>query len=221
MRLYKHQDRQWVTTFLLPKTAISSINSPCLAAPVPVPLVLCRVQPWGQSVFLRLQKRQDRQWTKQEQANKMVKWNESCWKGTVYIIFSATAFLVTFREKYFMDPYHYWTGATGQYSAIRHSAVHHSAVQLQYMSASAAYDSTVQYSTGLEAKVEGHSIPSIGKRSQGLIHGVMLLVCPVPWVMCAGVAGNSGSQSCWAVPGLHTHVRKCTHLQQDHPSLTC
>lgn len=60
-------------------------------------------------MFLRLQKRRDRQWTKGELAGKLVKWNESCWKGTVYIIFSATAFLVTCREPYFLDPYHYWT----------------------------------------------------------------------------------------------------------------
>lgn len=66
-------------------------------------------QPWGESVFLQLQKKRDMQWTKGELANKLRKWNESCWKGTVYIIFSTTAFLVTFREPYFLDPRHFWT----------------------------------------------------------------------------------------------------------------
>lgn len=70
------------------------------------------MQPWGESVFLQLQKRQDKQWTKEELAGKLVKWNESCWKGTVYMIFSTTAFLVTFREKYFLDPRYYWTDCT-------------------------------------------------------------------------------------------------------------
>jgi hypothetical protein len=67
------------------------------------------LQPWGESVFLKLQKRRDRKWTQDELSKKCVKWNESCWKGTVYIIFSVTAFLVTFREKYFLDPYFFWT----------------------------------------------------------------------------------------------------------------
>lgn len=30
----------------------------------------------------------------------------------VYTIFSVTAFLVTYSEPYFLDPHHYWTGAT-------------------------------------------------------------------------------------------------------------
>lgn len=74
-------------------------------------MCLCCVamQPWGESVFLQLQKKRDMQWTKGELANKLRKWNESCWKGTVYIIFSTTAFLVTFREPYFLDPRHFWT----------------------------------------------------------------------------------------------------------------
>lgn len=67
------------------------------------------VQPWGESVFLQLQKKRDMQWTKGELANKLRKWNESCWKGIVYIFFSATAFLVTFREPYFLNPRYFWT----------------------------------------------------------------------------------------------------------------
>jgi hypothetical protein len=70
----------------------------------------------------------------------MVKWNESCWKGTVYIIFSATAFLVTFREKYFMDPYHYWTGKTQQ-----HSTAHGSTEQCSTMQGTTMQFSLVQY----------------------------------------------------------------------------
>jgi hypothetical protein len=58
---------------------------------------------------MRLQKRKDKPWTKEEFASKMTKWNESCWKGTVYVIFSTVAFLVTFREKFFMDPFYFWT----------------------------------------------------------------------------------------------------------------
>lgn len=66
-------------------------------------------QPWGESVFIGLQKRQDKQWSKEEYSKKLTKWNESCWKGVVYIIFSTTAFLVTFREKFFLDPFYFWT----------------------------------------------------------------------------------------------------------------
>jgi hypothetical protein len=66
------------------------------AALCPLPLSP-HTQPWGESVFIGLQKRQDKQWSKEEYSKKMTKWNESCWKGVVYIIFSTTAFLVTFR----------------------------------------------------------------------------------------------------------------------------
>lgn len=70
------------------------------------------LQPWGEAVFTSLAKRKEKKYTKQEMANKLRKWNESCWKGVVYIIFSLTAFLVTFREPYFTNPDEYWTGAT-------------------------------------------------------------------------------------------------------------
>eukprot|EP00878_Enallax_costatus_P020493 GHUV01021669.1.p1 GENE.GHUV01021669.1~~GHUV01021669.1.p1 ORF type:complete len:247 (+),score=26.86 GHUV01021669.1:389-1129(+) len=61
---------------------------------------------------MRIQKKQDKHWTDQDISDKLVKWNESCWKMVVYTTFSVTAFLVTYREPYFLDPYHYWTGAT-------------------------------------------------------------------------------------------------------------
>lgn len=41
----------------------------------------------------------------------MVKWNESCWKAVVYVIFSAAAFAVSFGEKWQTDPFHFWTDA--------------------------------------------------------------------------------------------------------------
>jgi hypothetical protein len=82
-------------------------SAPCPPPPRSTPSLF--LQPWGESVFLKLQKKRDRKWTQDELSKKLVKWNESCWKGTVYIIFSATAFLVTFREKYFLDPYFFWT----------------------------------------------------------------------------------------------------------------
>jgi len=73
----------------------------------------CRLllQPAGMAVFDGVQKKKDQQWTQQQLSDKLVKWNESCWKLCVYTIFSITAFLVTFREPFFSDPYHFWTGA--------------------------------------------------------------------------------------------------------------
>lgn len=72
---------------------------------------VCCLQPSGRAVFTRIQKKQDKSWTEQEISDKLVKWNESCWKMVVYTLFSTVAFLVTYKEPYFLDPYHYWTGA--------------------------------------------------------------------------------------------------------------
>eukprot|EP00775_Hariotina_reticulata_P007298 gene7298-7511_t len=68
-------------------------------------------QPAGIAVFERVQKKKDLSWTQQQLSDKLVKWNESCWKLVVYTFFSATAFLVTFREPFFADPYYFWTDA--------------------------------------------------------------------------------------------------------------
>lgn len=69
-------------------------------------------QPWALSVFRGLQKKQDIKWDDKQLNDKLLKWNESCWKAVVYVIFSSTAFLVTFNEPWFSDPYHFWTEAT-------------------------------------------------------------------------------------------------------------
>lgn len=64
------------------------------------------------SVFTRLQKKADAKWTQQQLDDKLLKWNESCWKAVVYVIFSTSAFLVAHREPWFKDPHHFWSGAT-------------------------------------------------------------------------------------------------------------
>lgn len=69
-------------------------------------------QPSGEAVFLQLQKKRDKAWTQQQLEKKLQKWNESCWKMTVYTIFSSVAFLVTFQEPYFLSPIRFWDGAT-------------------------------------------------------------------------------------------------------------
>lgn len=147
----------------MPPLPYNSPLLPCLCPYYP--------QPWGHSVFLRLQKRQDRQWTKQEQASKMVKWNESCWKGTVYIIFSATAFLVTFREKYFMDPYHYWTGKTQQHSTWQYRAVQYNAGQYNVVQLSAVHCSiqgeVQQRTVHNSAAAEAALLPALSSKARG------------------------------------------------------
>jgi hypothetical protein len=70
------------------------------------------VQPSGEAVFLQLQKKRDKVWTEEQLEKKLQKWNESCWKLTVYTIFSTVAFLVTYREPYFLSPIRFWDGAT-------------------------------------------------------------------------------------------------------------
>ncbi|KAF6262816.1 TLC domain-containing protein [Scenedesmus sp. NREL 46B-D3] len=69
-------------------------------------------QPSGEAVFLQLQKKQDKTYTDQQLENKLQKWNESCWKMTVYTIFSAAAFLVSYQEPWFLSPVRFWDGAT-------------------------------------------------------------------------------------------------------------
>lgn len=70
------------------------------------------LQPSGEAVFLQLQKKQDKTYTDQQLENKLQKWNESCWKMTVYTIFSAAAFLVSYQEPWFLSPVRFWDGAT-------------------------------------------------------------------------------------------------------------
>jgi hypothetical protein len=70
------------------------------------------LQPSGEAVFLQLQKKQDKTWTPEQMEKKLQKWNESCWKMTVYTIFSTVAFLVACREPWLLNPFRFWDGAT-------------------------------------------------------------------------------------------------------------
>jgi hypothetical protein len=64
------------------------------------------------SVFTRLQKRTDERWGPTELADKLRKWNESCWKAVVYVTFSGAAYGAAAGEPWLLDPLHFWTGAT-------------------------------------------------------------------------------------------------------------
>eukprot|EP00879_Flechtneria_rotunda_P008442 GHRR01008843.1.p1 GENE.GHRR01008843.1~~GHRR01008843.1.p1 ORF type:complete len:313 (+),score=32.93 GHRR01008843.1:184-1122(+) len=68
-------------------------------------------EPTGRAVLTRQQKKQDITYTDAELTGKMIKWNESCWKMTVYTVFTTVGFLVAFPEPYFLDPYFFWTDA--------------------------------------------------------------------------------------------------------------
>ena len=41
---------------------------------------------------------------------KLQKWTESCWKLTVYVIFTVLAFLVSYKEVWFTDTRYFWLG---------------------------------------------------------------------------------------------------------------
>ena len=41
---------------------------------------------------------------------KLQKWTESCWKLTVYVLFTSLAFLVSYREVWFLDSRYFWLG---------------------------------------------------------------------------------------------------------------
>ncbi|KAF8062789.1 ASC1-like protein [Scenedesmus sp. PABB004] len=69
-------------------------------------------QPRGVAVFEALAKRRDAAITPEQLDAKLVKWNESCWKLTVYVIFSAAALAVAAGEPWLFDPRRYWDGAT-------------------------------------------------------------------------------------------------------------
>ena len=43
---------------------------------------------------------------------KLRKWNESSWKLTIYVIFTALAFAVSYKELWFTDSRHFWLGCT-------------------------------------------------------------------------------------------------------------
>ncbi|GLI70104.1 hypothetical protein VaNZ11_014883 [Volvox africanus] len=47
-----------------------------------------------------------------ERANKLRKWNESCWKMTVYIAFTVLATAVSWGEVWFTDSRYWWLGCT-------------------------------------------------------------------------------------------------------------
>ncbi|GIL87382.1 hypothetical protein Vretimale_1689 [Volvox reticuliferus] len=47
-----------------------------------------------------------------ERANKLRKWNESCWKMTVYIAFTTLAIAVSWGEVWFTDSRYWWLGCT-------------------------------------------------------------------------------------------------------------
>jgi hypothetical protein len=74
--------------------------------------LLPHLQPSGESVFLQLQKKQDKTWTPEQMEKKLQKWNESCWKMTVYTIFSTAALLVSYQEPWLLSPVRFWDGAT-------------------------------------------------------------------------------------------------------------
>ncbi|EFJ44272.1 hypothetical protein VOLCADRAFT_106486 [Volvox carteri f. nagariensis] len=57
-------------------------------------------------------KKTDVQVDEQEQARKLRKWNESCWKMTVYIAFTALAFAVCWGEIWFTDSRYWWLGCS-------------------------------------------------------------------------------------------------------------
>jgi hypothetical protein len=43
---------------------------------------------------------------------KMKKWKESCWKLTIYIVFTLLALAVSYNEVWFTDTKHFWIGCT-------------------------------------------------------------------------------------------------------------
>jgi ceramide synthetase len=45
-------------------------------------------------------------------SDKVRKWNESCWKLTIYIFFTTFAFLVSYKEPWFTDTRYFWLGCT-------------------------------------------------------------------------------------------------------------
>ncbi|KXZ42818.1 hypothetical protein GPECTOR_116g350 [Gonium pectorale] len=86
----------------------------CLVFALLLPLIrtVLRVyifQPWGMRVlFGGDPKRTDTPFD----ANKLRKWNESCWKMTVYIVFTTLAFVVCWGEVWFTDSRYWWLGCT-------------------------------------------------------------------------------------------------------------